>query len=198
MQIVGTILAGGQSRRFGSAKALAVWQGATLIEHVAQRLRSQVDRLAVAGDARPLSDVPSLSDGAFADKGPLAGVAAGLAWAASLGADYLVTAPCDVPLLPQNFVSLLLAHADAPHLSSVVPRIGRFSEHACALWPVRRLADVTERLQREPPPSLREMHAVLNVITVDLVPADLTGNFFNVNTEADLRELHEDGNTRAP
>lgn len=193
MRIVGVILAGGQSRRFGSPKALATWQGMTLIEHVAQRLRPQVVSLAVAGSTEPLKDVASLSDGAFADKGPLAGVAAGLTWATSLNADYLATAPCDVPLLPQNFITLLLTHVDASRSCSVVPRLGKFSEHACALWPVRRLADVTRRLQSGPPPSLHEMHAILNVIAVDLAPEVLTGNFYNVNTEADLTKLSKDG-----
>ncbi|MDO8289837.1 MAG: molybdenum cofactor guanylyltransferase [Parvibaculum sp.] len=192
MRVVGVILAGGQSRRFGSPKALAPWRGATLIEHVAQRLSPQVADLAVAGDAGPLKNILSLSDSVFADKGPLAGVAAGLVWAASLGADYLATAPCDVPLLPQNFVSMLLTHANAEHSCSIVPRMGKFSEHACALWPVRRLADVTHRLQNEPPPSLHEMHAILNVIAVDLAPAALTGNFYNVNTKADLTQLSKD------
>lgn len=192
MRVVGVILAGGQSRRFGSAKALAQWQGASLIEHVAQRLHLQVGDLAVAGEAGLLKDVVSLNDGEFTNKGPLAGVATGLRWAAALEADYLVTAPCDVPLLPQNFVSLLLAHADATHICSVVPRMGNFSEHACALWPVRRLIDVTMRLQREPPPSLHEMHKILNAIAVNLAPATLTGNFYNVNTQADLAQLSKD------
>lgn len=193
MRVVGLILAGGQSRRFGSPKALAIWRGMTLIEHVALRLRPQVTSLAVAGSAEPLKNVISLSDGAFIDRGPMAGVTAGLAWAASLDADYIATAPCDVPLFPQNMVRLLLAHTDREQNCSVVPKLGKFSENACALWPVRRLAYTTRRLQRDPPPSLHEMHALLNGISVDLTPDTLEGSFFNINTEADLTELSQDG-----
>ena len=44
--------------------------------------------------------VPVLPDGAFRGEGPLAGVLAGLDWAATLGAEALLTVPGDTPFVP--------------------------------------------------------------------------------------------------
>ena len=86
-QPAGVILAGGLSRRMGGGdKALATLGNASLLGHVIDRLEPQVDRLALNANGDPtrfasfgLTVLPDSVEG-FA--GPLAGVLAGLDWAA--------------------------------------------------------------------------------------------------------------------
>jgi molybdenum cofactor guanylyltransferase len=111
MRIVGCILAGGRSTRFGSDKALAVVSGKTLLEHCIERLRPQVTELAVntnSNDPAFAETGLSLLKDATPDfRGPLAGVLAALEWASIMGTDAVITAAVDTPLFPANLVARL-------------------------------------------------------------------------------------------
>jgi molybdopterin-guanine dinucleotide biosynthesis protein A len=94
MRRLGAIIAGGKATRFGSDKAAASLNGTALIEHVADGLRDQVDKLIVCGRAWPGMDW--VEDRPFADMGPLGGLNAALHYAQQNGFDEVVTAGCDV------------------------------------------------------------------------------------------------------
>lgn len=105
MKPLGAILAGGQARRFGSDKALAQFDGRALIDHVAALLAPYCDGLVLCGRA---------GEGGIADRpeggrGPLGGLNAALHAAAARGADRVLLAPCDTPLLPEPLMALLAA-----------------------------------------------------------------------------------------
>lgn len=102
----GLILAGGQGARFGNAnKALIVWREQTLLQHVAGRLEPQVSTLLVSAN-KDLPTISAMGWPAFSDNpdegaGPLAGMAT--AWQHSR-ADWLMTVPTDMPLIPSYLV----------------------------------------------------------------------------------------------
>ena len=97
MKLLGAILAGGRSTRFGSDKALALLDGRPLIEHAIAALAARTEVVIVCG--REWGDwVP---DRPGPDLGPLGGINAALHAAAARGFDAVLTAPCDVPALPE-------------------------------------------------------------------------------------------------
>ena len=106
-EISGLVLAGGQARRMGGiAKGMAPLQGRPLLAHVIARLAPQVARLAINAN-RPeygAFDLPLIPDVVSGFAGPLAGLHAGLLACAT---PWLVTAPCDAPLLPHDLVARL-------------------------------------------------------------------------------------------
>src|SRR5690348_4095271 len=113
-RLAGLVLAGGQSSRFGADKALAVLNGETLAGRMARMMRAQCGRVALSAKAPLLgADLLTLADPAGAPAGPLSGVLAGLRWAGSTGAEWLVTAPCDTPLLPPDFPTRLVETAES-------------------------------------------------------------------------------------
>jgi molybdenum cofactor guanylyltransferase len=124
--ILGAVLGGGQSRRFGSDKAQALHDNKALLDHVAQALRPQVDALVVAGRDWPgltrVDDLPS------AGLGPLGGLAGALSHASTHGFSEVLTIGCDMIAVPANLVALL---GDAPAIIDDLPILG--------LWPVATL-----------------------------------------------------------
>ena len=98
MKLLGAILAGGASRRFGSDKALADIGGRPMIEHVIDGLRSQVDDLVICG--RPWRDLPMLADRPEPCLGPLGGLNAALTHAQDAGYDGVLCMPVDVLPIP--------------------------------------------------------------------------------------------------
>ncbi|MBW7656927.1 molybdenum cofactor guanylyltransferase [Hydrogenophilus thermoluteolus] len=114
--VTGLILAGGEGRRMGGVdKGWVTWRDKPLIAWAIERLRPQVTQLLVSAN-RSLERYRALGYPVVNDApewrfaGPLAGIAAGLAAAAS---DWVVTVPCDAPLLPRDLVARFLAAAHA-------------------------------------------------------------------------------------
>ena len=104
MRILGAIIAGGQSRRFGSDKALALVDGKPLIAHVIDALEQQVDAVVMCGRQWP--GLPSIADRPGSDQGPLGGICAALHHARENGFDAVLTAGCDTLPVPNGMAEL--------------------------------------------------------------------------------------------
>lgn len=111
MDISGIILSGGRATRMGGMdKGLVKLNQIPLVEHVIDRLKPQVDELFISAnrevDAYLGYHLPVLQDKHSGFIGPLAGFYLGLSHAKH---DYLLTVPCDSPLLPADLASKMLA-----------------------------------------------------------------------------------------
>ena len=123
MRILGAVLAGGRSSRFGSDKAEADWRGRTLADHAAEAIRPYVDAVVRVGGLDGVPDLPR------AGLGPLGGIAGALDHAAAHGYDSVLTIACDMPRLPVDLVEALLRRApaycaDAPVLGHWLSALG--------------------------------------------------------------------------
>ena len=191
MIVVGLLLAGGRSSRFGSEKAVFELQsGLAMMDAPLSALRSACVRVAVSARvgggaearARRL-DLPILVDDPAHPEGPLAGVVAGLEWATGLGADWLVTAPCDAPTLTDRLVKELIAEV-INGASAAVAVSDSSWEPLLAAWPVRRARlHLTTLLQQDRHPSVKSVLAELGALPV----AGHDG--VNVNRPSDLTSL---------
>jgi len=188
--VVGVVIAGGRSVRFGGEKAVAVLAGRPLLIWAVRRLQRSCSVVAVnvrpATEAAALAQaegLPVLHDAPGDAAGPLAGVKAGLTWAQSLGASAVAVSPCDVPLLPDDlFTRLINAAADGAAIAETSD--GR--QPLCAVWPVSALAKVTAALAdgAHPPTWL-----MLESIGATPVHFPSPESFFNINTRADLAAI---------
>ena len=191
-QPLGVILAGGQATRMGGGdKGLLPLGDRRLIDSVIDRLGPQVAGLALNANGDPARfeglGLPVLPDSIPGFAGPLAGVLAGLDWAAGQGAETIVTAAADTPFFPCDLVPQLLLAAegmDAPLVLAATPdpARGRARHPTFGLWPVALRDDLREALAG----GLRKV-----VLWTDrhggreaLFPQEEA--FFNVNTPADL------------
>jgi molybdenum cofactor guanylyltransferase len=98
MKLLGAVIAGGKSTRFGSDKAVAIVDDLPLIDHVVMGLYRQAKAIVIAG--RDWRDFDVVDDGAYAGQGPLAGLLAALGHAKAGGFDAVLSAPCDALPVP--------------------------------------------------------------------------------------------------
>ena len=122
MKILGAILAGGQSRRFGSDKAIAHYQGKALLDHVADALRPICADLVVAGREWP--GIATVVDRPESAQGPLGGLAGALCHARAHGFDAVLSSGCDIAGLPDDLLAQL---GEGPSILDDLPIVG--------LWP---------------------------------------------------------------
>ncbi len=175
------ILAGGKATRLGGIdKAFLPLNGKPLIEHLLTRLRRQAQHIAISanGDASRFAayNLPVLPD-QFQAKGPLAGLAAGLAWAAAIGEAELLTVPVDTPFIPENLLRRL---TPGPSAATYQAR----QHHLVALWPTGFLPELENFLARPGDYKVRDALALAKAR-----PAAFTGPsdpFLNINRPEDL------------
>lgn len=110
--ITGLVLAGGRAQRMGGIdKGLIPFKGLPLIEHALNRLKPQVQTIMVNAnrnhDIYSSYGYPVLADDDNSFAGPLAGFFAGLK---ACNTPYLLTVPCDSPVLPLDLAKQL-AHS---------------------------------------------------------------------------------------
>ena len=188
--VVGLVLAGGRSVRFGGEKAVALLKGRPLLLWAAERLRSVC--VNVGANVRPGTEaealanaagLPTLYDAPGDASGPLAGVKAGLEWAKSQGALALAVSPCDAPLLPDDLYVRLIEHAEGG-AAMAETRDGR--QPLCSLWPVNGLAIVREALAGGAHPPTWQ---VLERVGARKVSFERPEAFANVNTRDELAAL---------
>ncbi len=170
--ILGAILAGGAASRFGSDKALALFEGRPLIDHVAQALADQAAAVIVVG--RQHGTLTSVADRPAPGLGPLGALAGALAWARNHGFAAVLSAPCDVPLLPADLARRLAG--EGPAYVEGLPVVGH--------WPSSLADHLQDWLAADQPRAVRRWAAAVGAraVTLDHLPA-------NVNTRADLDTL---------
>jgi len=194
MILPGVILAGGRATRMGGGdKGLRAVAGQRLIDRVIARLAPQCAPLALNANGDPSRleafGLPVLPDGLPDHPGPLAGVLAGLDWAAGLGAGAIVTVAADTPFFPPDLAARLAAAAGPAGLALAASpdATGRLQRHPTfGLWPVALRADLRAALEG----GLRKI-----VLWTDAhgagtaaFDADPYDPFFNVNTPEDIIE----------
>jgi molybdenum cofactor guanylyltransferase len=187
--VTAVILAGGAGRRMGGAvKPLIAIDGATILERQLAVLRPRVGAIVIAvgpGVDAPWATVPIVRD-PVADGGPLAGIAAGLAAAAT---PWILAVAGDMPWLAPAVIDRILARAIGG--AAVVPRIGGHPEPLLAAYHAGARAAIDDAVARgEKSPSRVVQRGAFEVAWLDeaevraLDPALRT--FASVNAPADL------------
>jgi molybdopterin-guanine dinucleotide biosynthesis protein A len=133
-RLLGAIIAGGLSRRFGSDKALALIDGRPMLDHVSDALQAMVAEVVVCG--RAWREFRHLADRPEPGCGPLGGLAAALAHAREQGFDAVLSVPVDVLPLPPDLPSRLAGGG---------PRV-LAGQHLIGLWPAALASGLDEHL----------------------------------------------------
>jgi len=185
--VVGLVLAGGRSVRFGGEKAVALLEGRPLLAWAAERLRSICGNVAInvrsGTEAEAVTKnlgLPTLYDAAGDAEGPLASVKVGLIWAEEQGARTLAVSPCDAPLLPDDLYVRLLERAV---VGAAMAETSDGRQPLCALWPVTALPVVREALAGGAHPPTWQ---VLERLGARKVLFEHPEAFANINTRDDL------------
>lgn len=141
--IAGVILAGGQATRMGGGdKGLRMVGQQTLLAHVLERLTPQVDAIVLNANGDPARfdafGLPVVPDSLPDWPGPLAGVLAGMDWAAAKGAQSVISVAADTPFFPRDLVRRLHSAAGPSGLSLAATREGGklYRHPTFGLWPV--------------------------------------------------------------
>jgi molybdopterin-guanine dinucleotide biosynthesis protein A len=177
----------------GDKSLLSLGASSRVLDQVIARLGAQADQMVLNANGDPERfdefGLPVVADSLDGFLGPLAGVLAGLDYAADHGFDHIVSVAADTPFFPTDLVSALETaskHMDVPiALAATKIEGGKTVRHPTfGLWPVSLREDLRSALQD----GLRKV-----VLWTDQHGAEThvfdSGEidpFFNINTPEDL------------
>jgi molybdenum cofactor guanylyltransferase len=194
---LGVFLAGGLARRMGGVdKPLIDIGGRVLLAEAIRRLAPQCAGLAINANGDPARfaafGLPVVADGVEGFAGPLAGVLAGMDFAAAHhpGCADILSAPADTPFLPVDLVARLTAARDAAGARIAVAASADRVHHAVALWPVSLREELRRALVEEDYRKVSGFIARYANVAVDW-PTAPYDPFFNVNQPEDVLRAKE-------
>jgi molybdopterin-guanine dinucleotide biosynthesis protein A len=186
--ITGLILAGGKARRMGGAdKGLMLFKGEPMISHVMKRLSPQVTKILINAnreiDTYKTFGLDVVSDEISDFAGPLAGIHAGMNAART---EFLLSVPCDSPLLLANLAERLMLALAEQKADIAVAKIGTQQHPVFCLCKTSLSSDLESYLIAggRKVDEWQKKHAYVEVSFNDEAPA-----FANINTPEELSYL---------
>jgi len=188
---LGLVLAGGLARRMGGGdKARLRIGGTTILQRVLACLEPQCTRIVINANGDPArfadTGLPVVADSVPDFAGPLAGILAGLDWAAANApaVEWLLSVPGDCPFLPADLAARLHEARGAAKTPLACARSGAWRHPVVGLWPLALRDDLRRALTVEGLHKIEIWTARHGVAIADW-PAEPIDPFFNVNTPDD-------------
>jgi molybdopterin-guanine dinucleotide biosynthesis protein A len=181
------ILAGGQANRMGGGdKGRLMLGDQSLIQRVIDRITPQVESVVLNanGDLSRFDDLglPVVADSIADFPGPLAGVLAGMDWAAEQGHEWLISVAADTPSFPLDLAERLAAkHTPVVLAATPDPERGRLPQPTFGRWQVASRHDLRAALND----GVRKIRQWTQAQGESLVLFN-EDDFFNINTPEDL------------
>jgi molybdenum cofactor guanylyltransferase len=191
---LGLVLAGGLARRMGGGdKALIRIGGATILDRVVGLLRPVCAEIVLNANGDPARfaryGLPVIPDSVPDFAGPLAGILAGLDWAAVNRPDlaWVASVPGDCPFMPDDLITRLHEARQNAGVPLACARSGDWRHPVVGLWPVALREDLRHALVEE---GLHKIEAwtARHGVAIAHWPAKPIDPFFNVNTPEDTAE----------
>jgi molybdopterin-guanine dinucleotide biosynthesis protein A len=177
----GFVLVGGRSSRMGRDKALLPLDGATLIEHIASRVREAAGNATLVGSPDRYQGLgyPVIPD-RMQDCGPLGGVCTALS---ASRADWNLIVACDMPAVTAGFFEELFRAAEASGADCLIPETAAGLEPLCAVYH-RRCGDAADRALTR---NIRKMHDFVSSLHARKWPVPDPSRLLNANTPEEWR-----------
>ena len=193
-RVAGIILAGGESRRFGSPKAFADYSGRKFFEYAIDSMRNITNEIVIvshetlSGRFKQATSHPVTQDlTQYKGNGPLAGIVTGMCYYQS---EWYIVLPCDTPLVTEELVKSLLEHTEAG-IDAVVPVVDGKIQPLIALYHAR----VIDRAKRLLTQNNYKMMSLLEGINTKYITENnlqvSAAIFQNINSHDDYDKLNK-------
>ena len=193
--ILGVVLAGGQSKRFGQDKSQVQLGGKILIDYILLEILDQFNEILIISN----NDIKFLNSKKITkiedykkDLGPLGGVLTAMRWIKKNNRDYkwISTFPSDTPFFKKKYLSNFIKNIDDKKSKLFFIKSNDKRHNIFGLWSTELLDrledDVTNKGERK-------VEIWANKVGVKTINMEFKNNdpFFNINTKEDLKKAKE-------
>ncbi|QOR67542.1 molybdenum cofactor guanylyltransferase [Cytobacillus suaedae] len=190
LQLGGIILAGGESRRFGSPKALARCKNRYFIEYAIQAIEELTNEMviishnSIKSELNRVTTIPVIEDlPQYKGKGPLAGIATGIKY---LQSDWNIVLPCDTPNITNLEIMFLIKHIQLD-VDAIIPVVKGRIQPLIGVYHSSVVSEVIEILESDQ----YKMMKLLDQLRVTYVPFEDEQPFQNINDLEEFQKLKD-------
>ena len=188
--ILGVVLSGGKSRRFGEDKSEVILGNKTLIEHTLDKVKSKLNEVLVVSNKIKVKNFVNIKDCIDGNLGPLVGVLSAMKWVKNNNHiyDWIATFPCDTPFFDISIIDdFILASKKKDSLLYFV-QSKKKRHNIFGLWSMK-LIDILERdIIEHHHRKVEKWANKIGVKTINLLDNTKDDRFLNINTKEDLIE----------
>jgi molybdopterin-guanine dinucleotide biosynthesis protein A len=189
--ILGTVLAGGKSQRFGEDKSQVKLDGKLLIDHILDEIINEFKEILIVSNNQinfKHSDKISMISDLKKDQGPLGGVLSAMKWVKESNKDYkwISTFPVDTPFFKKEILQNFLREINSDESKLFFIKSNHTRHNIFGIWSI----DLMEKLEEDLNYGKRKVEHWANDIGVKVIEMKFLKDdpFFNINSKEDLEK----------
>ena len=192
--ILGTVLAGGKSQRFGEDKSQVRLEGTLLIDYILSEIKDEFEEILIVSNnkihfknSEKISMIADFEKG----QGPLGGVLSAMKWVKQKKKDYkwISTFPADTPFFKREILKKFFKEIKIEESRLFFIKSNNTRHNIFGLWSIDLLGELEEDLKKGD----RKVELWANKIGVKVIDMEFINEdpFFNINTKEDLEKAKE-------
>ena len=192
--ILGTVLAGGKSQRFGEDKSQVKLAGKLLIDHMLTEIIDEFKELLIVSNNKISfhnSEKISIIEDFEKGLGPLGGVLSAMKWIKEYQKDYnwIATFPVDTPFFKRQILKDFIQNINFNESDLFFIKSNNTRHNIFGLWSINLL----DKLEKDLNNGERKVELWANNTGVKIINMEFSNNdpFFNINTKEDLKKAEE-------
>ena len=193
--ILGIILAGGKSSRFGEDKSIAKLGDKTLLDHTVNKIENEFNEILVISNNKEFklknNKIHIVEDCKEGQLGPLIGILTAMKWVKKNNKNYewIASFPCDTPFFDLKFISELKIKIKETSKKLIFLNSDKKRHNIFGLWSV----DLIETLEEDIKNGLRKVEIWADKIGYEKININTNefDMFLNINTKEDLKKAKE-------
>ncbi len=192
--ILGTVLAGGKSQRFGEDKSQVNLANKLLIDHILSEIIDEFNEvLIVSNNSIKFNKFEKITKIEDYKKGlgPLGGVLSAMKWIKTNKREYqwIATFPVDTPFFKKEILKDFIQKINLKESDLFFIKSNNTRHNIFGLWSIKLL----DKLEKDLDKGERKVELWANNIGVKIINMEFSNNdpFFNINTKEDLEKAKE-------
>jgi len=190
--ILGVVLAGGKSKRFGVDKSRVKLKDKTLIEHTLDKIKSKFNTIIIVSNHENYNGYTTIKDCIDGQLGPLVGVLSAMKWVKKNNYDYnwIATFPCDTPFFDTTLINKFI---EASNLNDSLLYFAKSAEkrhNIFGLWSLKLIETLEKDIVENNHRKVEKWANKVGVKTINISYNELD-SFFNINTKENLAEAEK-------
>jgi len=190
--ILGVVLAGGKSERFGKDKSEIKLGSKTLLTHTLDKIKSKFNEIIIVSNNKKVEDYIVIKDCIEGQLGPLVGVLSAMKWIKKNNYSYkwVVTFPCDTPFFDTSIIDKFIEATKFKDSLLYFAKSKEKRHNIFGLWSLKLMETLEKDILENDHRKVEKWANKIGVKTIN-IPYDNIDPFFNINTEEDLAEAEK-------
>ncbi len=193
--IIGIILAGGKSSRFGEDKSNIRLGSKTLLDHTIDKIEKEFSEVLIISNNEEYNfknkKIHTVKDCIEGQLGPLVGILTAMKWVNENKKNYkwIASFPCDTPFFDTNLISKLKLKTKETSKKLIFLNSDKKRHNIFGIWSM----DLIETLEKDIKNSFRKVEIWADKVGYESININTEkfDRFLNINTKEDLEKAKE-------